>query len=367
MGDESRHRLRSAGARAARRPRDGPASGLTAAAVVVPKALAYATIAGLPVQAGLFAAIVPMVVYAALGTSRVLSTSTTTPIAILCATAIGEALRADPSLDPLAAAATLSMLVGLMLVAARVMRLGFLANFISDPVLTGFKAGVGFVIVVDQVPKLLGIHIHKEGFFRDVGAIVTHLPDLSWPTVTVAAATLGVIALAQRLLPKSPAPLIAVAAGIAAAAILGLEGFGVSLVGPDPRRPSGAAGSASVALRGVVALGRGHRAHRLHRVDRRGARVRGALRSAHRRESRAARDRRGEHGRRLHRLDARGRRNVPDRRDTQCRREDAGRLAGGGRGGLRHDPVPRAGPRAAAARDARRRRHRVFDRAREPR
>jgi MFS superfamily sulfate permease-like transporter len=118
-----------------------------------------------------------------------------------------------------------------MLVAARAMRLGFLANFISEPVLTGFKAGVGFVIVVDQLPKLLGIHIQKEGFFRDVASIVAHVTELSWPTVAVAAATLAVIALAQRLLPRSPAPLLAVAAGIAASAVLGLEAAGVSVVG----------------------------------------------------------------------------------------------------------------------------------------
>lgn len=217
--------------------------GLTTAAVVVPKALAYATIAQLPVQAGLFAALVPMVVYAVLGTSRLLSVSTTTPIAILCATAIGEALRADPGLDPLTAAATLSLLVGLMLIAARVLRLGFAANFISEPVLTGFKAGVGFVIVVDQLPKLLGIHIHKEGFFRDVTSIVADAPELSWPTLGVALGTLAVIALARRFLPKSPAPLLAVALGIAVSAVAGLEAAGVSVVGaiqgglPAPRLP----------------------------------------------------------------------------------------------------------------------------------
>src|SRR5512135_1248705 len=104
--------------------------GLTTAAVVVPKALAYATIAQLPVQAGLFAAMVPIAVYAALGTSRLLSVSTTTPIAILCATAIGGALRNNPGLDPLSAAATLSLLVGAMLIGARILRMGFLANFI---------------------------------------------------------------------------------------------------------------------------------------------------------------------------------------------------------------------------------------------
>ena len=217
--------------------------GLTTAAVVVPKALAYATIAQLPVQAGLFAALVPMSIYAVLGSSRVLSVSTTTPIAILCATTIGGALRADPGLDPLTAAATLSVLVGMMLIMARVLRLGFLADFISEPVLTGFKAGVGLVIVVDQLPKLLGIHITKAGFFRDVASIVTHVPELSWPTLAVALATLATIAIARRFLPKSPAPLLAVAVGIAASAIVGLEATGVSVVGaiqgglPIPRLP----------------------------------------------------------------------------------------------------------------------------------
>ncbi len=205
--------------------------GLTTAAVVVPKALAYATIAQLPVQAGLFAALVPMAVYAGLGNSRLLSVSTTTPIAILCATAINEALRADPSLNLLTAAATLSLLVGAMLIIARLLRLGFLANFISEPVLTGFKAGVGLVIVVDQLPKLLGIHIQKEGFFRDLASIFAHVTELSWPTLAVALGTLAVIAFAKRFLPKSPAPLLAVALGIAVSATVGLEAAGVSVVG----------------------------------------------------------------------------------------------------------------------------------------
>jgi len=121
--------------------------------------------------------------------------------------------------------------------------MGFLANFISEPVLTGFKAGVGFVIVVDQLPKLLGIHFHKEGFFRDVGSIVGHLPELSWPTLAVALGTLAVIFFAKRFMPKSPAPLLAVAVGIAASAIVGLEAAGVSVVGsiqggfPVPQLP----------------------------------------------------------------------------------------------------------------------------------
>jgi SulP family sulfate permease len=261
--------------READRPRRGFAAdllpGLTTAAVVVPKALAYATIAQLPVQAGLFAALVPMAVYAVLGTSRLLSVSTTTPIAILCAVGIGEALQANPGLDPLTASATLSALVGAMLVAARVLRLGFLANFISEPVLTGFKAGVGFVIVVDQLPKLLGIHIQKAGFFRDVASIAAHAPEFSKPTLLVALGTLAVIALAKRFLPKSPAPLLAVALGITASAVAGLEAAGVSVVGaiqggwPSLKLPQpslmeamwpAAAGIALIAFTESIAAGR---------------------------------------------------------------------------------------------------------------
>src|SRR5512145_2159205 len=134
-------------------------AGLTTAAVVVPKSMAYATVAGLPVQVGLYTALVPTVVYALLGTSRPLSVSTTTTIAILSGSALGLAVPGGEAAGLAVAAATLAVLVGLMLVAASVLRLGFVANFISEPVLAGFKSAIGVVIVVDQVPKLLGIHI----------------------------------------------------------------------------------------------------------------------------------------------------------------------------------------------------------------
>ena len=90
---------------------------------------------------------------------------------------------------------------------ARVMRLGFIANFISTPVLTGFKAGIGLVIVLDQLPKLLGIHITKEGFFRDLFDVVQHLPETSLITLAVAAATFAVVIGMEQLRPHSPAPL----------------------------------------------------------------------------------------------------------------------------------------------------------------
>jgi high affinity sulfate transporter 1 len=209
-------------------------AGLTAGAIVIPKAMAYATIAGLPLQVGLYTAFLPMVVYAALGTSRVLSVSTTTTIAILSAAAMGASLQAHPGLDAATATATLAALVGGLLLAARLLRLGFVANFISDPVLTGFKAGIGLVIVVDQAPKLLGLHLQKAGWFRDVASIVQHAPETSAATLLVALGTFAVIILLERYLPRAPAPLLAVAAGIAASVAFGLSGRGVSVVGAIP-------------------------------------------------------------------------------------------------------------------------------------
>jgi SulP family sulfate permease len=168
-------------------------AGLTAAAVVVPKAMAYATVAGLPVAVGLYTAFVPMIVYALLGSSRLLSVSSTATLAILAGTQIGLAV---PDGDPtrlITAAATLTALVGLLLILAAVLRLGFVANFISMPVLTGFKAGIGLVVVLDQVPKLLGIHITKQGFFPDLLSIAQHLPDTSLTTLAMAMATFAVL------------------------------------------------------------------------------------------------------------------------------------------------------------------------------
>lgn len=210
-------------------------AGLTAAAVVLPKAMAYATVAGLPVAVGLYTAFIPMIIYALLGTSRVLSVSSTTTLAILAATQLGIVVPDGDPAKLLTAVATLSALTGAILILASLLRLGFVANFISSPVLTGFKAGIGLVIVLDQLPKLLGIHIIKQGFFHDAISIAQHIPDTSLMTLAVAAATLLVLIGMERLWPHSPAPLVAVGGGIAASWFFGFGGDGVSVVGLIPK------------------------------------------------------------------------------------------------------------------------------------
>lgn len=206
-------------------------AGLTTSAVVIPKAMAYAAIAGLPLVVGLYTSLVMLIVYAVLGTSTLLSVTTTTTIAILTA---GILSTVAPGADPgvlLTAAATLSLLVGIFLVAGGILRLGAVANLISDPVLSGFKAGIGLVIVLDQLPKLLGLHITKAGFFRDIASIVTHLPDTAMPVLVLSAAMLALMLGLEHFTPRLPAPLITVAIGIAASHFAGLGNMGISLVG----------------------------------------------------------------------------------------------------------------------------------------
>ncbi len=214
--------------------RDGVA-GLTAAAVILPKAMAFATVAGLPVAVGLYTAFVPAAIYAVLGSSRVLSVSSTTTLAILTGAELGS-VAADGDPAKLAAAtATLTALVGLLLIAARLMKLGFVASFISVPVLTGFKAGIGIVILLDQAPKLLGLHVAKQSFFADLASLVRHLPETSLPALTVGGATLVVLIITERFKPHSPAPLGAVAVAIFASWLLNLDAAGVPIVGAIPQ------------------------------------------------------------------------------------------------------------------------------------
>ena len=210
-------------------------AGLIAAAVVIPKAMAYATIAGLPVQVGLYTALVPMVIYAVVGTSRPLSVSTTTTLAILAA---AEFSQFAPDGDPaslMRASATLTLLVGAILLLASLLRLGFIANFISEPVLIGFKAGIAIVIVLDQLPKLLGVHFSKGTFIHNLLATLQAIPHASLLTLAVGIVMIVLLVGIARFFPRAPAPLIVVAIGIASARLFGLPAHGVESVGEIPR------------------------------------------------------------------------------------------------------------------------------------
>ncbi len=209
-------------------------AGLTTGAVVIPKSMAYATVAGLPIEVGLYTAFVPMLVYALLGTSRPLSVSTTTTLAILTGVQVSQVVPNGDPAQLVHVAALLTTMVGGVLIVAAALRLGFVANFISAPVLVGFKAGIAVVIIVDQLPKILGVHFAKGTFAHNVIEVGRGFAHLSWPTLAVGVGTIAVLAVIEHVRPRWPAPLIAVAGAIVAAALLALPSNGVDVVGAVP-------------------------------------------------------------------------------------------------------------------------------------
>jgi MFS superfamily sulfate permease-like transporter len=161
--------------------------------------------------------------------------STPTTLAILVAAELGEVVSNGDAASLIQASATLALLVGAILLLASLLRLGFIANFISEPVLVGFKAGIGLVIVLDQVPKILGTHFAKGTFLHNIFAILKGVPEASLATVAVAAFMIALLIGFKRFIPRAPAPLVAVAAGILGARLLGLQSHGVELIGKIPR------------------------------------------------------------------------------------------------------------------------------------
>ena len=190
-------------------------AGITTAAVVVPQVVAYASLAGLPVRFGLYVATVPMVVYALVGTSRPLSVSSTSTISILTAGALVDTGTADDPARAVAAASLLALLVGGILAIAGLLRMGFLADFISSPVLAGFKAGMGLVIAASQLGKVLGVPVEGDTFFAKVWSALGQLGDANAATVALALGGLAVLLALRRWAPMVPGLLVVVVLGIA--------------------------------------------------------------------------------------------------------------------------------------------------------
>ena len=248
----------------------------------------------------------------------------------------------------LPALATLTLLVGILLALGALLRLGFLANFISEPVLIGFKAGIGLVIIVDQLPKLFGVHYPKGTFGQNLLSLVQSLPGTSLATLAVGLLTIGLLAGMERFTPRLPAPLVAVGAGIAAMALLGLGAAGVETVGQIPRGLPGlqwpdlslaaalwpaALGIAVMSFTETAAVGRAFVA---------------PGEPTPQAQPGTARDRHRHRGRRRARRHAGGRRHVPDGGEPAVRRAQPP----GGRGDRRRDAADHAVPGALHQPDA---------------
>jgi high affinity sulfate transporter 1 len=204
-------------------------AGLTVWAVLVPESLAYATIAGVSPVIGLYAAPAALILYAAFGSSRHLVTGPMAATAALSAATVADLATSDDEF--LTFTIVLALVTGAMALIAGLLRLGFIANFISEPVLKGFIIGLALTIIVGQLPKLFGIEGGEGNFFEKLWAWITNLDQTHVPTLIVGLISLAIVVLCREYLPRVPGPLLAVVFGILAVTILGLDDRGVDIVG----------------------------------------------------------------------------------------------------------------------------------------
>ncbi len=207
-------------------------AGLTVWAVLIPEALAYATIAGVSPVVGLYAAPAALVLYALLGSSRHVVTGPMAATAALSAATVGAVAGSDAEFTELTVA--LALVVGALALAAGLLRLGFLANFISEPVLKGFIIGLALTIMAGQLPKLFGIDAADGNFFEKLWGFATDLGDTNGSALAIGVVSLAVVLGLRRFAPAVPGSLIAVAVGILAVTAFDLDDRGVSIVGDVP-------------------------------------------------------------------------------------------------------------------------------------
>ncbi|MFD9471925.1 SulP family inorganic anion transporter [Streptomyces goshikiensis] len=209
-------------------------AGITVAAYLVPQVMAYAGVAGLPPVVGLWAVLPAMVLYALTGSSRLLSVGPESTTALMTAVAVGPLAGGDPGRYAVLAAA-LAVVVGLASLAAWAVRLGFLADLLSRPVLVGYLAGVALIMIVDQLPRLTGVRTTGSGFFSQLYTFALNVSHVHWPTAVLAAAVLVLLLVAPRYWRLVPRPLLALVVATAAVAAFGLdERYGIAVIGSVP-------------------------------------------------------------------------------------------------------------------------------------
>jgi len=217
-------------------------AGLTLWGLVVPEAMAYAGIAGLPPQAGLYTLLAGLLVYALLGTSRHLVVQATSATAALLASAVAAALVATAAAnasDPgtyQAYASAFVLVTGLVFLAAGLARLGFITQFLSKPVMDGFVMGLAIFVAVGQLNKLFGVPKPEGNTVEKLLGIIKELPQANWAAFAVGAAALALLFLLPRWNKKIPAGLVVLFGAIALSAALDLHGrYGVEIVGTLPQ------------------------------------------------------------------------------------------------------------------------------------
>jgi high affinity sulfate transporter 1 len=233
-------------------------AGVSVAAYLIPQVMAYGELAGLPAVVGLYAATVPLLVYALLGTSRQLSVGPESTTALMTAAAVGGVVGDDPSRYA-ALAAALAVLVGAMSLVGWLLRFGLLADFLSKPVLVGYLAGIAVMMVTSQLGKLTGIPVSGDTVAEEVASAVRQVTEVHWPTLILSAVVLTFLLVVSRLFPRFPTPLAGMLLASLAVVVFDLEEHGIALIGevpaglPSPAVPQVAAGDVAALM--LPALG----------------------------------------------------------------------------------------------------------------
>ena len=208
-------------------------AGLLVAALAVPQALGYAVVAGVPVQVGLYTLPPALLAYALFGSSRLLFVGPVSTVSVLSGSIVGALSDGDRALA-ITLTATLALTAGAVLVAVGLLRLGWVAQFLSEPIVTGFVAGLVVLIVIGEIPALAGVSAPSGGIFQRIDETVRNLGDFHGVTLAVGASALGVLFVGSRLLPRAPWSLIVLAGGIAVSTTGDLASRGVRVVGEVP-------------------------------------------------------------------------------------------------------------------------------------
>ncbi|AIL60278.1 SulP family inorganic anion transporter [Pseudomonas alkylphenolica] len=208
-------------------------AGLSVAAIQIPIAIAYAQIVGLPPQYGLYACILPMMVYALIGSSRQLMVGPDAATCAMVAGAIAPLALGDPTrLAQLSVIVTI--LVGLMLIGAGLARAGFIASFFSRPILIGYLNGIGLSLLAGQLGKVLGFQIEGNGFILSLINLLQRLEEIHWVTLSIGLVGLLLLIWLPRRFPRLPAALVTVVLATLVVGVFGLDRFGVAILGPVP-------------------------------------------------------------------------------------------------------------------------------------
>ena len=208
-------------------------SAATGWGLMVPVAIAYAELAGVPAQVGLYTAFAGLLGYALFGTSRHLKVTTSSTMAIMSA-AVVLPLAAGDATTAIVLSASLALIVGIYLVVAGILKLGFISDFLAKSVITGFVFGLALNIIVGQLPKILGVPGSSGNFFQQVGSLLLYLPEANPVTTALGVSAFLFVFVMKRRAPLIPAGLIAIAVGIVIVSVLNLDQLGVAIVGVIP-------------------------------------------------------------------------------------------------------------------------------------